>query len=322
MLTTIWILAETNDGAVAASYYEMLTKARAIKPKAKITALCMGGDNLPVDELKKSGADEVVCARHAKLENYDPMYYTAALAGVIAAYDPDAVLVAASARGSEVAPGAAARLKTGLAAHCTELAVRPDGDLAMIAPAFGGKLMGEYYIPNTRPQMASVKPGVFDRVEQGSRDADVIEADVSFLDGMSSGVELVERKVSEAADLPVDKAESVVCVGLGVAEENIEKARALAKRLNAALGYTRPMVDMGYMSDESAMIGTSGKTIKPKLYIGFGVSGSNQHVCGMKDSGLVISINNNPKAEIFNVSDYKLVADSGKMLDELLKILN
>ena len=321
MLNTIWILAETNDGAVASSYYEMLTKARAIKPEAKITALCMGGDSLPVDELKMSGADEVVCARHAKLASYEPMAYTAALAGVIADYDPDAVLVAASAVGSEIAPGAAARLRTGLAAHCTELGVRPDGDLAMIAPAFGGKLMGEYYIPNTRPQMASVKPGVFDRAEQPGRDAAVIEADVSFLDGMSSGVELVERRVSEAADLPVDKAESVVCVGLGVAEENIEKARALARRLNAAFGYTRPMVDMGYMPDESAMIGTSGKTIKPKLYIGFGISGSNQHVCGMKDSGLVISVNNNPKAEIFNVSDYKLVADSGKMLDELLKAL-
>ena len=319
----VWIFAEQRDGAVASSFYEMLGKVKALYGDgATVSALCFGSGNLPTEALKNSGADRVYTAEHEKLGEYNPVYYTKTLTKLIREEKPDVVLIAASAIGSEMAPGVAARLHTGLAAHCTELELDERGELRMIAPAFGGKLMGEYFIPNTMPVMASVKAGVFDMAELPPKDAELIKADTAFLDGESAGLELVSRTVTEVKEQPIEKAERVVCVGLGISNaENLEKARRLAAALKASLGYTRPMVDMGYMENERAMIGSSGKMIKPKLYLGIGVSGSTQHVCGMKDSGLIVNINTNEKAECFAVSDYKIVGDSGVMLTELLKRL-
>lgn len=323
MNKNVWIFAEQRDGVVASSFYEMLGKVKELYGDgAKVSAVCFGSGNIPTEALKNSGADRVYAADHEKLGEYNPLYYTKALYQLISEEKPDVVLLAASAIGSEVAPGVAAKLHTGLAAHCTELELDEKGELRMIAPAFGGKLMGEYFIPNTLPVMASIKAGVFDKAELPAKNAEIVKVDTAFLGGESAGLELVSRTVAELKEQPIEKAERVVCVGLGISNpENLDKARRLAAALKASLGYTRPMVDMGYMENESAMIGSSGKMIKPKLYIGFGVSGSTQHVCGMKDSGLIVNINTNERADCFAVSDYKIVGDSGAMLTELLKQL-
>lgn len=323
MSKNVWIFAEQRDGVLASSFYEMLGKVNELYgSNAQVSAVCFGSGNIPTEALKSSGVDKVYTADHEKLREYNPLYYTETLYSLISREKPDVVLVAASAIGSEMAPGVAAKLNTGLAAHCTELELDDKGELAMIAPAFGGKLMGEYFIPHTLPVMASIKAGVFDKVELPSRDASVVHVDTAFLSDCTPGLELVSRTVAEVKELPIEKAERVVCVGLGISTpENLDRAKKLAEVLNASLGYTRPMVDMGYMENESAMIGSSGKMIKPKLYIGFGVSGSTQHVCGMKDSGLIININISEKADCFAVSDYKIVGDSGAFLTELLKYL-
>lgn len=323
MSKNVWIFAEQRDGMVASSFYEMLSKVNELYgDTAQVSAVCFGGGELPAETLKDSGVDKVYAAAHEKLNEYNPLYYTDMLYKLICEEKPDVVLIAASAIGSEMAPGVAAKLRTGLAAHCTELELDGKGELAMIAPAFGGKLMGEYFIPNTLPVMASVKAGVFDKAELPSKNAQVVAVDTGFLTGCSAGLELVSRTVAQVKEQPLENAERVVCVGLGISgAENLDKARKLAAALKASLGYTRPMVDMGYMENESAMIGSSGKMIKPKLYIGFGISGSTQHVCGMKDSGIIINVNTNEKADIFSVSNYKIVGDSGAFLDELLKLL-
>lgn len=323
MSKNVWIFAEQRDGALASSFYEMLGKVNELYGSAaQVSAVCFGSGNIPVEALKNSGVDKVYAADHEKLSEYNPLYYTQALYKLICDEKPDVVLIAASAIGSEMAPGVAAKLHTGLAAHCTELELDDKGELAMIAPAFGGKLMGEYFIPNTLPVMASIKAGVFEKADLPSRNAQVVNVDTAFLDSLSAGLELVSRTVAEVKEMPIENAERVVCVGLGISNtENLGKAKKLAAALKASLGYTRPMVDMGYMENESAMIGSSGKMIKPKLYIGFGVSGSTQHVCGMKDSGLIVNININEKADCFAVSDYKIVGDSGAFLTELLKQL-
>lgn len=322
-MKNIWIFAEQRDGLVSSAYYEMLSETRRLySDNAIISAVCFGCGNIPADELKASGADKVYVLDNAKLAEYEPMVYTAAFTKLIAEEKPDVVFVAASVIGSEMAPGVACALRTGLAAHCTELALDDKGELIMIAPAFGGKLLGEYFIPNTLPVMASIKAGVFDRVEQQPKNAQLIAVDTSFLDSLQGGVELVSRSVAEVTEQPVEKAENIVCVGLGIMnQENLDKAKKLATILKASMGYTRPMVDMGYIDNENSMIGSSGKMVKPKLYIGFGVSGAAQHLCGMKDSGLIININTNEKAECFAASNYKVVSDSGVILDQLLKIL-
>ncbi len=230
--------------------------------------------------------------------------------------------MADSTIGTELAPSVAAKLKTGLAAHCTELKVDEEGILHMIAPAFGGKLMGEYIIPKARPVMASVKPGVFDRTALKEKAAELVEFKAASV-GASAGIELVERKVTESEELPIEKHELVVCAGLGCAlSGNLSKAEELAKRIGAGVCYTRPLSDLGYFPNEASMVGTRGKTIKPKFYIGFGVSGAAQHVCGMKDSSIIVNVNNDDTAAIFDVSNYKVAADCGAILDELLKQLN
>lgn len=320
----VWIFAEQRDGVVSSAYHEMLSETRRLYgDEAEVSAVVFGWGNIPAEELKNSGADKVYVLESKELSEYEPMRYTRALTKLISDGKPDVVFVAASVIGSEVAPGVACALRTGLAAHCTELALDDKGELIMIAPAFGGKLLGEYFIPNTLPVMASIKAGVFERQEQKARDAELICADASFLSTLNTGVELCERTVAEQLEQPVEKAEVIVCAGLGIVnQENLDKARKLAAALKATMGYTRPMVDMGYIENENSMIGSSGKTVKPKLYLGFGVSGAAQHICGMKDSGLIINVNNNDKAECFLASNYKVVGDSGAILDELLKILD
>ena len=324
MSKNVWIFAEQRDGVVASSFYEMLCKVKELYGDgAEVSAVCFGNGNLPEGALKDSGVDRVYLANHEKLAEYNPLCYTQALCSLIRAEKPDVVLVAASTIGSEMAPGVAAKLRTGLAAHCTELELDEKGELRMIAPAFGGKLLGEYFIPNTSPVMASVKAGVFEKHALPAKDAKVLWVDTGVLDAADAGLELVSRTETEVKELPIEKAERVVCVGLGISNpENLEKAKELATVLKASLGYTRPMVDMGYMENENSMIGSSGKMIKPKLYIGFGVSGSTQHVCGMKDSGLIVNININENADCFAVSNYKVVGDSGAILTELLKQFN
>ena len=326
MSKEIWIFAETADGTVAPSFYEMLSEATAIYADTGVnpvfTALVLGSCKQAAEQLRSSGVDKVIFVGSDRLDAYNPALFTEAVSEAAKALHPDVLLVAASAVGSELAPGVAARLRTGLAAHCTQLKVDEQGELHMIAPAFGGNLMGEYIIPDARPVMASIKPGVFEKRSLPAKNADIAEFSVPGLEALKPGIELVEIKQSEASELPVDKADYLVCAGFGCAMSgNLEKAKELAKRIGATMCYTRPLADLGYYPNENGMVGTSGKTVKPKVYIGFGVSGAGQHICGMKDSGVIINVNSDPEAHSFEISNYKIVADCGAVLDGLLSNL-
>lgn len=323
-MKNIWILAEQARGVVHASYFELLGKAKEIYPGEALTAVVMdGGEEAILPVLKSSGVDSVIRASHEKLASYHPDYCADTLARLAKTYDPDVIFAAATPIGSELAPTVAAKLGTGLAAHCADFCVDERGGLVTIIPAFGGKLLGEIMIPEKRPAMATVKPGVFARKNvPAPASVTVIDADVSFLDTASSKITPLGVEAEAAAQGKVEEAEIVVCAGLGIrSHENWEKVNKLAALLQGAVGYTRPMVDIGYIDHEEGLIGTSGKMIHPKLYIGFGVSGATHHVCGMKNSALVININSDEKAPVFDVSDYKLVGDSGAVLDELLSLL-
>ena len=323
-MDSIWIFAEQSNGEVHPSFYELLSKARELFPQAKLTAVVFGGDNAhAVDVLQASGVDSILNAAHEKLVDYRPDCYAKALIRLASAEKPDVILTAATEIGSELAPTVAAALGTGLAAHCADICLGDNGEVITLIPAFGGKLMGEILIPTARPFMATVKPGVFEKhTLEPSAEVKMIQADTSFLDDFQSGIKLLGVEATEHHAASIETAEVVVCAGLGISsKENWDKANELARRLKGSICYTRPVVDMGYTDTEDAMVGTSGKMIRPKLYIGFGVSGASHHVCGMKDSGTIISVNTNEKAEIFNVSDYKFVGDSGVVLDELLKSL-
>lgn len=323
MSKEIWIFAETADGAAAPSFYEILSEASAIYAGTGVdpvfTALVLGSDKKAAEALCSSGVDRVIFVGSDRLGAYNPTLFTAAASEAVKAFNPDVLLAAASSIGSELAPGVAARLHTGLAAHCTQLKVDEQGELHMIAPAFGGSLMGEYIIPDAKPVMASIKPGVFEKRSLPAKNAVIEEFSVPWLETLETGIELVEIKQSEASETPVDKADYLVCAGFGCAMSgNLEKAKELARRIGATMCYTRPLADLGYYPNETGMVGTSGKTVKPKVYIGFGVSGAGQHLCGMKDSGIIINVNSDPDAHSFEISNYKVVADCGAVLDGLL----
>ncbi len=323
MKKELWIVAEQNNGVVASSYYELLSKAKQVYANSAFTpcftAVALCADDSVKDVLISSGADKVICCVHEKLSAYHPTYYTSALAALAQEKKPEIILTAASSMGSELAPGVAAKLNTGLAAHCTDLSVDEEGVFHMMIPAFGGKLMGDDIIPTSRPIMASIKPGVFDRTELPTIEAEIEVVTSDILDTLESGIELVDIETLEIERKSIDKAEVIVCGGLGAGSSgSVDKLQQFADCIGASVGYTRPLVDLGYFPNENDMIGTSGKTVKPKLYIGFGVSGASHHSCGMKDSGLIININNDEEADCFDISNYKVVADCSSFLDELL----
>ncbi|MDO4177016.1 MAG: electron transfer flavoprotein subunit alpha/FixB family protein [Bacillota bacterium] len=239
---------------------------------------------------------------------------------------PEMVLLGATALGEEVAPALGIRLNTGVAAHCVDIVVNDDGKIAFMVPAFGGKVIGEIFVPEAdgeRPAIATVKPGTFDDYEGECR---LIDVDEQIEKGLMSPGEKkqgafrmvgIEPRKHSAGDIA--KAQLVFCGGFGIGSAgNWQKIEKLAEKLGGAAGCTRPVVDMGWGPDEDSMIGTSGRTVKPKVYVGFGISGAAHHICGIKDADIIISINNDKNAEVFAASDYKGVFDAEAVIDALL----
>lgn len=327
MSKELWIFAELNQNVIASSYYEILSKMKRVYAESAeppcFTAVVFSDDEAVTAQLKASGADKIITVRHEKLEEYNPAYYSAALYELAEKEKPEAILIAASPVGAELAPSVSAKLDTGIVAHSADICLNEKEELVMIVPAFGGKLMGEILVPCARPVMASITPGVFEKQALAPAEhVEVCSFEAASLNDLQPGIRLLEKKAIENTDEPIETAEAVVCTGLGIGSaENFAKAKELARLLNASLCYTRPIVDVGYVDNESAMVGTSGKMIRPKLYLSFGISGAAHHVCGMKDSGLIISVNTNENADIFKISNYKIVGDSGSILDEMLKAL-
>ncbi len=317
----LWILAEVENGKIAGSYYELLSKASEVYAESSeemcFSAVCLTSDESVCNELVTSGADKVICVSDEKLGSYNPSYYASALAEIAKSKEPEIILVPASAVGSEVGPSVAAKLGTGLAAHCTDLKLGEDGVFHMMIPAFGGKMMGDDIIPTARPIMASIKPGVFERQSLPEKEAELVITSVDLEE--NCGIELVSSEIIETGDKPIDKADVIICAGHGSGSAGVvDDLKILADKLGASLGYTRPLVDLGYFDNENSMIGTSGKTVKPKLYVGFGASGASHHVCGMKDSRMIININNDEEADCFKVSNYKAIGDCKEIVKEML----
>lgn len=263
------------------------------------------------------------------LDTPDPamnhMAVISSLAKALREEDPDLVLIGATALGEEVAPALGIRLHTGVAAHCIEIGETDEGEMAFMVPAFGGKVIGEILIPESRPMIATVKPGTFGAAEhEAGAPGRASWRQVSIDPGTEEeaacrGVKLVSIEPKKTQGAALDKAQVIVCGGFGIGSaENWQKIEELAEKLGGAAGCTRPVVDMGWGPDEDSMIGTSGRTVKPKVYLGFGISGAAHHLCGIRDAGVIISINSDKEAEVFRASDHCGVFDAGKMLDLLL----
>lgn len=253
------------------------------------------------------------------MEDDNPLTVTAALEAEIRSADPDLVIIPATALGEEVAPALGIRLDTGVAAHCCDIHVNEEGRMAYMVPAFGGKVIGEIFIPDTRPAIATVKPGLF---SCGEGCCEGFKEIICEPPETSDDLVLLETEEYEQQKNPIDKARLIFCGGFGIgSEENWNKLEQLAEMTGGAAGCTRPVVDMGWGPDEQSMIGTSGRTVRPELYIGFGISGAAHHLCGIRDSVTIVNVNNDSAAESFPASDFTAEADAGAVIDSLLEKL-
>ncbi len=238
-------------------------------------------------------------------------------------YKPEGFLIGATAVGSELAPTIAAKVKTGVAAHCVDVTINDSANLVCMVPAFGGKIVSEILVPNHRPQIASVRPGILSASKiAANANVEIIKCDSSVLDTFDSGISLIDFMPNEVHGQKLDQADIVVVAGRGVnTKEGWEHLQELAKRLNATIGNTRNFIDNGFVNDEATVIGTSGISIKPKVCLAFGASGAMHFVCGTLKSKMIISVNRDENAKLFDMSDCKVVGDVDKIIQALLQKL-
>lgn len=317
----IWIFAEQRDGELHEVGLQLLGKARELADQAgaKVTAVLLGHHVRSLAQtLINYGAESVLIADAPILETYRLLPYALVMERLIIEYQPEILLIGATAMGVELAPRIAAKVRTGLSAHCIDLRLDREGRLLQVVPGWGGGVVATITCPDHRPQMATVMPGIMRIIAPLEREGEIKEVAVQLPDG-NLGPEVVEIKRGEPEKLPLEKAEVVIAGGWGIgSREDWRTIEELANALGGAVGATRPPVDEGW-AEEGQMIGQSGKTVRPTLYIGIGISGLMHHVVGMDQSKHVISINKDPQADIFEVSDVMAVEDFRKIVPLLIK---
>lgn len=316
----IWVFMEQRGGVLHDAGLELLGKARELAEAQgrEVAALLLGGDVARLtDQIITYGADLVLMAEDPALEPYRLLPYTAILSQACREHQPSVFLFGATALGMELAPRVAARLGTGLSAHCIDLQLDADGHLLQMVPGWGGGVVATIKCPVHLPQMAAVMPGVMQKLPPSPRAGRVVNLTLPpNLDLSGPRVLEVHREAPQTR--PLETSEVVVAGGFGIGgQEGWHLLEELAGLLGGAVGATRPPVDEGWAAEEQ-MIGTSGKTVRPRLYIGVGISGMSHHVVGMDGSELVVAINSDPKAPIFEVADICLVGDFREIIPPLL----
>ena len=249
---------------------------------------------------------------------------------------PALVLIGATALGEEVAPALGVRLETGVAAHCVDFRINDDGRLTFLIPAFGGKAIGEIFIPDAKagqPAIATVKPGMFrdpaDNLQTALCETGrcrIVDIDAMTAEGRIPAGEktqgafrMVKASPREQSAGNIANAELILCGGYGLGNEAVwHKLETLADRLGGAAACTRAALDAEWGCSENTMIGTSGRAVRPKVYVGFGISGAAHHTCGIAGADTIISINNDKDADVFTASDYNGVLDAEQVIDALL----
>ena len=324
----VYVFIQQVEGVTAPVSFELLGKAKELAKALNTTVsavLCGYNVASLADELGEYGADTVVLIDDPALSEYTTEPYAQAMFGVIDYFKPEIVLYGATTIGRDLAPRVSARVHTGLTADCTKLEIDPEtGRLLMTRPAFGGNLMATIICPDFRPQMATVRPGVMQRAERvEGRRARVLPFNLK-IEHNDCFVEVLDviKKMNETVD--ISEAKILVSGGRGMgSKENFRMLYDLADALGGRVAASRAAVDAGW-ADKEMQVGQTGKTVRPKLYIAVGISGAIQHLAGMEESEVIIAINRDETAPIFNVADYGVVGDLNKvvpMLTEKIRAL-
>ncbi len=332
----VYVFAQQVDNHIDEIVYELLQKAMdlAADLSTEVVAVLVGSEiKNKVFHLEEHGADRVILIDDPELKEYRTEPYAHALAEVINKFKPDVFLIGATAIGRDLAPRVCARVHTGLTADCTSLEIgdfplnpipgkedeQKHNQLLMTRPAFGGNTIATIACPDFRPQMATVRPGVMKRSPKVvGRTCELVEFNPGFTPN-NCYVEILDIIKEQKKTVNIQKAKILVAGGRGVGSaENFKLLRDLADALGGEVACSRAAVDNGWLPKE-LQVGQTGKTVRPALYFAVGISGAIQHVAGMEESDLIIAINKDESAPIFDVADYGIVGDLNKILPELTK---
>ena len=321
----VWVFAEQREGHLEKVSLELLGEGRKIADKlgVKLTALLLGSGIKDLGKgLRNHGADEVLVVDNKELEHYTTDGYTKVICDLVNKRKPGILFIGATFIGRDLGPRVAARLETGLTADCTSLDVDiTNGNLLATRPAFGGKLMATIVCPDHRPQMATVRPGVFEKLEEEEKEGGVeeIPVNLSSEDIRTKVLEIVKEN-KEIVD--ISEANFIVAGGRGMgSQENFKLLYELAEALGGVVAASRAAVDKGWL-DKAYQVGQTGKTVRPNIYIACGISGAIQHVAGMQDSDLIIAVNKDESAPIMKIADYGIVGDIVKVIPQMIAEVN
>lgn len=324
----VWVSCEVGDGGLAPVSVELLSWAseHAAELGGGVAAVVAAADpETACGEASRYGADVVFHATAAELSPYRCLPHTRVLADAIAAHHPTAVLFGATTTGRELAPRVAARLGLGLAADCTDLAVGPferrhvrvDGLLHQIRPAMGGGVLATCVSPEARPQMATVRPGVFPAVARPVRSRQIELA--CRLSAADLAAQVLDREVGES-DVRLADADVVVAGGAGCDAASWHLVEGLAEAIGGAVAATRGAVEAG-LAPRGLQVGQTGQTVQPRLYVACGVSGALQHVVGMHRARTIVAVNRDPDAYVFRIAHFGIVGDVGDVLPALTEAI-
>ncbi|MFW6265957.1 MAG: FAD-binding protein [Halanaerobiales bacterium] len=341
----VWVLAEQRDSELLDVSMELISEGRKLADELNtdLSAVVLGKDvKDTAEELIAYGADRIYVVEDKRLKDYRTGPYTGIITKLIEKCKPEIVLLGATHNGRDLGPRLAARINTGLTADCTSLEIDSEkGILLQTRPAFGGNLMATIVCPEHRPQMATVRPGVMEKrdpdysrageikeIEAKLKEEDITsqitrEAHIVKLNTGLSALEMfteIKELVKKAQDsVNLENAEIIVAGGRGVGcPENFEVIEELATTMGGEVGASRAVVDEGWI-DKDHQVGQTGKTVQPRVYIACGISGAIQHRAGMENSDIIIAINTDEEAPIFEICDYGIVGDLKQIVPMLVE---
>ncbi len=318
----VWVYVEQIDGVAQPVSFELLTKARELAPqvKGRVVAVAVGKKTAHLaGEVFRYGADKFIIAEDDIFADYRTEPYRRVLSELVLKYKPEIFLIGATTQGRDLSGTVATELRTGLTADTTKLDVDTEtGCLLMTRPTFGGSLMATIFCPDHRPQMSTVRPGVFSAVPVASPVAGEIIREKINISEEQIVKKILKKVVSDESTVNLSFYDVIVAGGKGMGnKENFGMLKELAGLLGGTWAGSRKAVELGYVP-QSRQVGQTGQTVHPKLYIACGISGAIQHVVGMQSSDTIISINTDKDAPIFNVSTYCIVEDALKFVPRLI----
>ncbi|MFX1554271.1 MAG: FAD-binding protein [Promethearchaeota archaeon] len=316
----VWVIAEHYMNKIHNVAFQLLGKGRELADllRVNLTLVILGANfDEKLEEFSQYGMDEIIYVKSPILKDYYSDLYVKVITELVLENKPEIILIGATPTGRDFAPRAAKRLNAGLTADCTGLDIDFETrNLLQTRPTFGGNIMATIRTPSSRPQMATVRPGIFEIPEKVQKYVKIRKIDYKFKekDSVSKIVKVINKnKIS----VNLEDADIIVAGGRGVgSKENFKIIKDLANVLDAELGGSRITVELNWLEPDR-QIGQTGKTVTPKLYIACGISGAIQHIVGMQNSNIIVAINKDPNAPIFNWAHYGIVGD----LHEIIPVL-